>query len=184
MISIKEKQKNAFKELKATLGIENTMQTPRLVKVVLSTGVGSIRDKKKIALIEDRMNRISGQKVTLKGAKKSIASFKVRQGDPAGFQVTLRGERMINFLDKLVNIAFPRTRDFRGISRKSIDDIGNISIGIKEHTIFPEASDEEIKDIFGLGVTVVTTAQDKKAALTYFEYLGFPFAKAEVAKKK
>ncbi len=184
MISIKEKQKNAFKELKTALGIENPMQTPRLVKVVLSTGVGSIKDKKKIALIEDRMVRIAGQKVSLKGAKKSIASFKVRQGDPAGFQVTLRGERMNNFLDKLLNIAFPRTRDFRGISRKSIDDIGNISIGIKEHTIFPETSDEEIKDIFGLGVTVVTTAKDKKSAQAFFEYLGFPFSKVEVSKKK
>ncbi len=183
MKGIKEKQKHTFKEIKTALGIENAMQSPKLVKVVLSIGIGSVKDKKRIALIEDRLTRIAGQKVSIKSAKKSIASFKVREGDPAGYQVTLRGERMHSFLDKLLNIAFPRTRDFRGISRNSVDAIGNITIGIKEHTIFPETSDEDVKDIFGLGITVVTTAKDKKSAIAFFEYLGFPFSKMEVAKK-
>ncbi len=179
----KEKQKVTFATMKDTLKISNPMQAPRLEKVVISCGVGSIKDKKKIALVEDRLCRITGQKVTLKGAKKSIASFKVRQGDPAGFQVTLRGERMNNFIDKLVHIAFPRTRDFRGISRGAVDEMGNITIGIKEHTIFPETSDEDIKDVFGLGITIVTTATTKAEALAYFEYLGIPFVKVATAKK-
>ena len=118
-----------------------------------------------------------------KGAKKSIAAFKVRQGDAVGYQVTLRGDRMINFLNKLLHIALPRTKDFRGISRKAIDDVGNITIGIPEHTIFPETSDEELKDVFGLGATIVTTSESRKAAEVFFEYLGVPFSKVELEKK-
>lgn len=181
--TIKEKQKKTFDSLKEALSLENVMQTPKLVKAVLTVGVGSVKDKKKLALIEDRLVRIAGQKVSLKTAKKSIASFKVRQGDPAGYQVTLRGERMHSFLDKLVNISLPRTRDFRGVNRNAVDAMGNITIGIKEHTIFPETTDEDIKDIFGLGITIVTTAKDKKSAQAFFEYIGIPFAKAVAGKK-
>lgn len=183
MISIKEKQNKAFASLKGPLGIENVMQSPKITKVVLSAGVGSVKDKKKLELVSDRLTRISGQKVSTRGAKKSIAAFKVRQGDTVGYQVTLRGDRMFGFLDKLLNIALPRTRDFRGISRRAIDDIGNITIGIKEHSIFPETSDEELKDIFGLAITVVTTAKDKKSANAFFDYLGFPFKKEEDERK-
>lgn len=178
MKTIKEKQKEAYAALKGKMGYTNPMQTPRLVKVVVSAGVGSFKDKKKIEVVEDRLAKITGQKAAIRGAKKSIASYKTRTGDTVGEQVTLRGSRMQAFLDKLLNIALPRTKDFRGIGANAIDEIGNITIGIKEHTIFPEASDEDLRDVFGLGVTVVTTAKTKAEAKAYFDYLGFPFKKS------
>lgn len=183
MNGITEKQNKAFEALKEKLGLSNVMEIPKIVKVVISSGIGSVKDKKKIELIADRLNRITGQKVVVKGSKKSIAAFKVRQGDPVGYQVTLRGDRMINFLNKLLHVAFPRTKDFRGISKKAIDDMGNITIGIPEHTIFPETSDEELKDVFGFAVTIATTAKDRKTAEAYFEHLGLPFSKVELEKK-
>jgi large subunit ribosomal protein L5 len=170
----KELEKSAFKDLKGTFGYKNMHQAPHLVKVVISTGIGKIKDKKKVELIENRLSLITGQKAAVRGAKKSIASFKVRQGDPVGYQVTLRGARMYAFLDKLIHIAFPRTRDFRGLSAKAIDSIGNITLGIKEHTIFPETSDEELKDVFGLAITIVTSAKDEKQAEAFFRHIGLP----------
>ena len=184
MKTIKEKQKEAFTALKGKMGSSNTMQVPRLVKAVVSSGVGSFKDKKKIEVVEDRLAKITGQKPAKRGAKKSIASYKTRQGDTVGMQITLRGPRMYSFLDKLLNIALPRTKDFRGISARAIDEIGNITIGIHEHAIFPEASDEDLRDVFGLGITVVTTAKTAQEAKAYFEYLGFPFKKEEEASKK
>ncbi len=177
MKSIKEKQKEAFNSLKEKLGYTNPMQAPRLLKVVVSTGVGSFKDKKRFSIVEDRLAKITGQKAAPRGAKKSIASFKSREGDVVGYQVTLRGTRMYGFLDKLLNITLPRTKDFRGISADAIDEIGNITIGIKEHTIFPETSDEDLRDVFGFGITVVTTAKTKNEAKVFLEYLGFPFKK-------
>jgi large subunit ribosomal protein L5 len=174
MQNIAEKQQNAYTALKDTLKLENRMQTPRLQKVVISTGVGKIADPKKIELIQDRLARITGQKAAARGAKKSIASFKMRQGDVVGYQVTLRGARMRDFLDKLINVALPRMRDFRGLSPKAIDEIGNITLGITEHTIFPETSDEDQRDVFGLAVTIVTSAKTKEAAETFLRYLGVP----------
>ena len=182
MKSIKEKQKEAFKALKDVLGYKNVMQTPRLLKAVVSAGVGSFKDKKKIEVVQDRLAKITGQKAAIRGAKKSIATYKTRTGDTVGTQVTLRGPRMYAFLDKLLNIALPRTKDFRGISVKAIDEIGNITLGIPEHTIFPEAVDEDLRDVFGMGITVVTTAKTAKEAKAYFEYLGFPFKKEETKK--
>lgn len=179
MKTIKEKQKEAFTALKPTMGYTNVMQTPRLQKVVVSAGVGSFKDKKKIEIVQDRLAKITGQKVTIRGAKKSIATYKTRQGDTVGVQVTLRGPRMHAFLDRLLNIALPRTKDFRGISAHAIDEIGNITIGIKEHTIFPETQDEDLRDVFGFGITVVTTAKTVAEAKAYFDYLGFPFKREE-----
>lgn len=175
-MTIKEKQKKSFDHLKAEFGYKNVMQAPKLVKVVISCGTGSQKDKKKKELIGDRLNKIAGQKVSEKGAKKSIATFKVRQGDAVGYVATLRGERMYNFIEKLVHIALPRTKDFRGIKASAVDESA-LNIGIKEHTIFPETSDEDIKDVFGLAVTIVTTAKNKKENRAFFEALGFPFAK-------
>lgn len=183
MKKIKEKQADAYKLMKDTFGYTNVLEVPRLTKVVISCGIGSIKDKKKIELIADRLTKITGQKVATKGSKKSIAAFKVREGDPVGYQVTLRGQRMYDFLDRLINIALPRTRDFRGISRKSVDEMGNYTLGIRENTIFPETTDEELKDVFGLGVTVVTTSNDKKQTEKFLEILGFPFKKTEEVKK-
>lgn len=184
MKTLKEKQKDAYSALKEKMGYSNVMQIPRLQKAVVSVGVGSFKDKKKIEVVEDRLAKLTGQKPAKRGAKKSIATYKTRTGDTVGEQVTLRGPRMYAFLDKLLNIALPRTKDFRGISANAIDEIGNITIGIKEHTIFPEAVDEDLRDVFGLGITVVTTAKTAKEARAYFDYLGFPFKKEEEKAKK
>ena len=177
MIDVKEKQQSAFKALKSTFSYSNPLQAPRIVKVVVSTGIGKIADKKKVALIEDRLMKITGQKSAPRGAKKSIASFKLREGDVVGYQTTLRGKRMYDFLDRLIHVALPRTRDFRGLATSAIDAMGNYTIGIKEHTIFPETSDEEHKDIFGLAVTIVTTAKTKQEAETFLRHIGFPLQK-------
>ncbi|MEI6528311.1 MAG: 50S ribosomal protein L5 [bacterium] len=182
IITTKEKQEKTFEALKGKMGYKNIMQVPKLQKVVVNVGIGSLKDKKKIETITDRVVKITGQKPALRGAKKSIASFKVRQGDPVGLVVTLRGDRMMAFVDKMVLVAFPRTKDFRGILRKGIDEMGNYSIGIKENTIFPETADEELKDVFGMTITVNTTAKNKAEAAAFLEYLGFPF-KADDAKK-
>ena len=177
MKTMKEKLSATFESLKTVGGYANVMQTPRIVKVVVSTGTGKIQDKHRIALIQDRLAHITGQKVAPRGAKKSIASFKLREGDVIGYQATLRGPRMHAFLDRFIHVALPQTRDFRGIKISAIDDMGNISIGIKEHTIFPETSDEDTKDSFGLAITIVTTAKTKKEAEVLFRYIGLPLQK-------
>ena len=179
MKTVIEKSKTSFETLKGSFGYVNVMQAPRLVKVVISTGVGSQKDKKRLEFIANRLAKITGQKAATRGAKQSISNFKVRQGDTVGYQVTLRGQRMQDFLDRLLNVALPRTRDFRGISPRGIDEMGNYTLGIKEHTIFPETSDEDIKDVFGLAITVVTTSPNKAETKAYLEHLGFPFKKVE-----
>ncbi len=163
-----------FDALKSEFGYTNVMQTPKVSKIIVSTGVGSLKDKKKLELIIERLTRITGQAPAVRGAKKSIANFKSRVGDVAGYQVTLRGARMQSFLDKLIHIVLPRFKDFRGIKPSAIDEMGNISIGFKEHIAFPETSDEDTKDIFGLAVTIVTTAKSKKEAEAYLRHLGLP----------
>ncbi len=178
----KDKAKKTFTALKGDFGLINSMQAPKLVKVVLSVGIGSFKDPKKKELVPKRLAQITGQKPALRVARESIASFKLREGDPVGYQVTLRGARMNNFVDKLLNVALPRTKDFRGISLKAMDDMGNYTLGIKEHTIFPEVADEELKDVFGLAITIVTTAKNKKEAKAFFDHLGFPFKKEEEKK--
>ncbi len=181
MQTVKEKQEKAFEALKNDLGYENPMQTARIEKVVVNVGVGSFRDnKEKIEVVEDRLARITGQKPAPRGAKQAIAAFKTREGDRVGYQVILRGGMMYSFLDKLLNIALPRTKDFRGVSQDSVDDMGNYTLGIKEHTIFPETSDEEIRNVFGMAITIVTTSKEKKETLAYLKYLGFPFSEEDV----
>lgn len=177
MENIKEKQKKAFEALKGRFNYKNFFNCPRLIKVVISVGIGSVKDKKKVELIVNRLTKITGQKPAVRGAKKSIASFKVREGDPVGYQVTLRGAIMYGFLDKFLNVALPRTKDFRGLQNKSIDEMGGCTLGIKEHTIFPETADEELKDVFGLAITIVTTSKSKEETLAFLQYLGFPFKK-------
>lgn len=168
---------NLKTKTKKVSGYKNPMQAPKIQKVVVSVGVGSLKDKNKIKLIEDRLIKITGQKAAPRGAKISIANFKSREGDVVGYQVTLRGARMYDFLEKLIHIALPRTKDFRGISRDSADEMGNYTLGIKESTIFPECADEELKDVFGLAITIVTTAKSKTEAQAFLEHLGFPFKK-------
>lgn len=176
--------KDAFKSLHAKLDIKNPMQAPRLSKVVISNSFGSIKDKKKIELIADRLAKITGQKPALRVTKKAIATFKTRVGDPIGYQITLRGKRMHEFLDRLIHIALPRTKDFRGLSRDSVDDMGNYTLGVKEHTIFAETSDEDLKDVFGFAITIVTTSKDKKATLALLEHLGMPLKREGVQDKR
>jgi large subunit ribosomal protein L5 len=177
MKSIKEIQKDAYKTLKEKFGYKNVMQSPKLVKVVLSSGTGKVTDKKRKEYIGDKLTKIAGQKSAVRAAKKSISTFKVRQGDNIGFQVTLRGEKMFAFLDKLIHVALPRTKDFRGLKSASIDGMGNVTFGIKEHTIFPECADEDIKDTFSFAFTVVVTSKKREETKTFLELLGFPFSK-------
>ncbi len=181
-VTLKEKQKKVYEVMKPSFGYKNLMETPRISKIVVSSGVGSIKDKKKIELVAKRLETITGQKAAKRGAKKSVAGFKVREGDVVGYQVTLRGARMYGFLEKLLNVALPRTRDFRGISANGIDQMGNYSLGIKENTIFPETADEELKDVFGLSITIVTTSNNKAETKAFLTELGFPFKKEEAKK--
>lgn len=160
--------------MKGDFNYSSPMQAPRVTKIIVSTGIGSVNDKKKRELILDRLTKLTGQKPAPRSTTKSIASFKTRRGDLAGYMVTLRGARMQSFLDKLIHIVFPRVRDFRGLSAKAIDEMGNITIGFKEHTVFPETADEEAKDIFGLAVTITTTAKNKKEAEAFLRHLGIP----------
>jgi len=175
--TIYELNKGSFEAMKGKFNWKNPMQAPKLLKVVVSTGIGSLKDKKKIDLIVDRLAKITGQKPAMRGAKKSIASFKVRTGDPVGLQVTLRGKRMYDFIDRFVHISLPRTKDFRGISRTAIDEMGNYTLGVKEHTIFAETADEDLRDVFGMGITIVTSSKNKDETIAFLEYLGFPFKK-------
>jgi large subunit ribosomal protein L5 len=183
-LTVKEKEVKAFDKMKDAFHYKNLMAAPKLKKLVINVGTGTMmkKDAKKNDMISDRLAKIAGQKPVKKGAKQSISSFKIRQGDPVGVVVTLRGKRMYAFLEKLVNVALPRTKDFRGINRSTVDSIGNLTMGIKEHTIFPETADEDIKDVFGLSITLVSTAKTKKEGMAFFELLGIPFKKEEPAR--
>ena len=175
---IQEQQKTAFDALKTDFKWTNVMQTPKVEKVVISVGVGKMtKDKGKVELVANRLAKITGQKPASRGAKKSIATYKTRIGDKIGYQITLRGKRAEDFLNRLVHIALPRTKDFKGIGTSGIDEMGNYSLGIKEHIVFPETADEEIKDVFGMAATVVTTAKNREEAKAYLTHLGFPFKK-------
>ena len=167
-------QRKVFDALKGDLHYENVMQAPKVLKLVVSTGTGNAKDQKRRDLIIDRLTRITGQAPSARRAKKSIATFKVRQGDIVGYQVTLRGARCQSFFDKLIHIVLPRMKDFRGIKASAIDEMGNITIGIKEHTVFPETADEDSKDMFGVAVTIVTSAKTKAEAEKFLRYLGVP----------
>lgn len=179
-LSVKEKQKLSFEKLAKEFGYKNALAAPHLVKVTVSVATGSAmkKDKKRNDIVMDRIAKITGQKPSIRTAKQAVASFKTRIGDPIGVAVTLRGARMFGFLDKVLNVALPRTKDFRGLNKTSVDAIGNMTFGIKEQTVFPEIKDEELKDVFGMAVTMVTTAKTKEEATRFFELLGVPFKKA------
>jgi large subunit ribosomal protein L5 len=175
---VQDQEKKAFESLKQKFEWQNPMQAPRLQKVIVSVGVGKMaKEKGKLELVADRLAKITGQKAAPRGAKKSIATFKTRVGDTVGYQVTLRGKRMRDFLNRLIHVALPRTKDFKGLSPDAIDEMGNATFGLKEHTVFPETADEELKDVFGMAVTVVTTAKNKEEARSFLHHLGFPFKK-------
>lgn len=176
---VKERIASAFDGMKSEFKYKNKLEAPRLQKITISVATGRAmkQDKKKNEFVIGRLTKIAGQKPVERQAKKSIASFKTRIGDKIGVAVTLRGARMYGFLEKLLDVSLPRTKDFRGLKKSSVDEMGNLTFGIKEHTIFPEIHDEELKDIFGMAITLTTTAKNKKEATSFFEILGIPFKK-------
>jgi large subunit ribosomal protein L5 len=165
-------------ELKEKLGLKNTMQVPRILKITVNMGVGeAVADKKVMDAATADMAKITGQKPAVTKAKKSVATFKVRDGQAIGCKVTLRGDRMYEFLDRLVSIAIPRIRDFRGISTRSFDGRGNYSLGVKEQIIFPEIQYDQIDQIRGMDITISTSAHDDKHGRALLEAFNFPFRK-------
>jgi len=178
MARLKDKYLVLKSELQSELEIKNVMDVPALEKIVISVGAGfAMKDNKLIKNIEDTITTIAGQKASTIIAKKSVAGFKVREGMPVGVRVTLRGEKMYNFLDRLVSIALPRVKDFRGVPRNGFDGRGNYNFGLQEQLIFPEISYDSIMQIHGMNITVVTTANSDKEAFTLLEKMGMPFSK-------
>lgn len=175
-MTLKEKyQKQIIPALKEKFGYKNNLETPRLVKVVVNIGVGKYReDNAALQDIENDLTLICGQKAVKTFAKKAISAFKTRKGSHVGFKVTLRGNRMYDFTSRLVNLALPRTRDFRGLDPKAIDQAGNLSVAIKEHIVFPEISHENVRLIFGLEAVFVSSAKTREEALEFFRLFGFP----------
>ena len=182
MLHLEEKyKKEVVPAMMKEFGYKNRLAVPKIVKVVVNCGFGKLivglakNEQRKIQehIFRD-MALITGQKPSLRKARKSIAGFHLRKGMPIGAKVTLRKKRMYDFLERLIYIALPRSRDFQGLSQNSVDDSGNMTIGIKEHTVFPEISIEKEKAIFGVSITILTTAKTKKEGLTLLKLLGFP----------
>ena len=156
----------------------SVMQVPKLDKIVINTGLGDIKDNQKsMQIVENELKQITGQKPVYRKATKSVANFKLREGMTVGLKVTLRGRRMYDFYDKLVSIALPRVRDFRGVSAKSFDGRGNYALGLKEQLIFPEITYDQVEKIRGMDVCIVTTAQTDEEARELLRALGMPFKK-------
>jgi len=185
MIHLKEKyKKEVIPKMKEKFGYKNDMAVPMIEKAVVNVGFGrqmagkSSDEKRKIySFILEDLALITGQKSVLRNAKKSISGFKIREGMPLGGIYTLRKKKMYDFLERLIHIALPRSRDFDGIDPKSVDRSGNLTVGIREHIIFPEVSPEKAKQIFGFEVTIVTTAKTKEEGLELLKLLGFPIKK-------
>jgi large subunit ribosomal protein L5 len=165
-------------ELMKQLGLANVMQVPRITRITVNMGVGeAVADKKAIEGAIKDLTALTGQKPLTTRARKSIASFKLREGVPVGAKVTLRGARMYEFLDRLISVAMPRIRDFRGVSARSFDGRGNYSFGVKEQIIFPEIAYDQIDAIRGMDITITTTAEDDAAGRALLEAFNFPFRK-------
>ncbi len=177
MTALKEKYADEVsREMMQKFNYENIHQVPRLEKVVINMGVGEAKENPKIldAAVRD-LSTITGQRPVITKAKKSVASFKLREGMSIGCKLTLRGERMYHFLDKLINVALPRVRDFRGVSPKAFDGRGNYTLGIKEQLIFPEVNYDDIEKVMGMDVTIVTTAETDEEARELLRLMGMPF---------
>lgn len=179
-MTLKERyQKEVVPTLQKELNIKNVHAVPRLTKVIVSVGLSAgNKDPKTLETIERTLTRITGQKPVTTKAKKSIASFKIREGMVVGMMVTLRGQKMWDFLTRLTQVTFPRIRDFRGISDKQIDAKGNISIGFRENLAFPEIRPDEVERVHGLQITVSTTAGTREHGVKLFHTLGFPFTQS------
>ncbi|QQS58781.1 50S ribosomal protein L5 [Candidatus Peregrinibacteria bacterium] len=175
----KEYRQNIVPELQKKLGNRNIHAVPALQKITVSVGVGSyLKNEKTPASVVDGITRVTGQKPIIRNSTKSISNFKLREGMPVGVSVTLRKEKMYDFLERLVKIVFPRIRDFRGFSSRSFDGRGNYSLGIRDHLIFPEIPTDEIIRSFGVQVTFTTSAKNDKEAKLLLEAFGFPFQKS------
>ena len=176
---LKEKYRNEIKQtLQERFNYKSVMSVPRLEKIVLSQGMGeAVADKKLIDNAAADLSRIAGQKAITTISKKDISNFKLRKGMPIGTKVTLRGDRMYDFLDRLLSVALPRTRDFRGINPKGFDGRGNFNLGIKEHIIFPEIDIDKVNRILGMDITFVTSAESDEEAKALLDAFGFPFIK-------
>ncbi len=176
MLTAKEKYfKKAIPAMKEKFGYGNNLAVPRIEKVIVNVGTGKIsKEADRVEEIIKSLSEIAGQRPIKTKARKAISGFKIRQGLEIGAKVTLRGKRMWQFIDRLINAALPRIRDFQGIEAKSIDEKGNLNIGIKEHIVFPEIAPEKVKNIFSLQVTVVTNAKSREEGKELFKLLGFP----------
>lgn len=176
-MTLKERyQKDIVPQLMRDLGYQNPMSVPRVQKIVLNVGMGAAQSDPKLAeAVERSLTRISGQRPVRTLARKSIASFKIRQGMPIGMATTLRGTRMWDFLEKLIRVSLPRVRDFRGIAPSAVDGRGNLSIGFREHVVFPEIKIDEVEKVHGIQVTVVSNAGNRAAGAALFTALGVPF---------
>ncbi|PEQ11975.1 50S ribosomal protein L5 [Novosphingobium sp. PC22D] len=173
------------KAMTEKFGYANPMQVPRIEKITLNMGVGEAsQDKKKVQTAAEEMEMIAGQKPVITRARKSIAQFKLREGMPIGCKVTLRRERMYEFLDRLITIAMPRIRDFRGLNPKSFDGRGNYAMGLKEQIIFPEISYDKIEKVRGMDIIVTTTAKTDEEARELLRLFGFPFPAEEAEQKE
>ncbi len=171
-------REQVLSRLQRDLGIENPMEVPRITKITVNMGVGeAVADKKVMDAAVGDLARITGQKPLVTKSRKAIASFKIRAGLAIGCKVTLRGARMYEFLDRLINIAMPRIRDFRGVSPRSFDGRGNYSLGVKEQIIFPEIQYDQIDQIRGMDITITTTARDNRQGRALLEAFNFPFRK-------
>ena len=176
--------KQIIENLQKQFSMKNKFMVPKITKVVLNMGLGSdATDKKKIQNCIEDMSLISGQLPVVTRFKKSISNFKTRKGATAGVKVTLRKNRMYEFIDRLVNIALPRIKDFQGLNHTGLDNFGNYSIGIKEHIIFPEINFDKVDRIRGMDITIVTNGKDKKHTLALLEAMNFPFNKKNIKKK-
>ncbi|RMH46514.1 MAG: 50S ribosomal protein L5 [Alphaproteobacteria bacterium] len=163
--------------LKEEFGYKNDMQIPRLEKIVLNMGVGeAVKDSKKVKAAQEQLTAIAGQHAVITRAKKSIAGFRVREGMPLGTKVTLRGDRMYEFLDRLINIALPRVRDFRGVKPTSFDGRGNYAMGLKEHIVFPEIDFDKVDEVRGLDIIICTTAKTDAEAKALLKHFNMPFS--------
>lgn len=173
-----EYNKNIRKELMKEYGYSNTMEVPTLKKIVINVGAGAaLKESDALEDIVNMITLIAGQKPVVNKARKAVSSFKVREGMEIGVSATLRGNRMWEFFDKLVNVVFPRTKDFRGLDISAFDGSGNYSIGIEDHTVFPEIDANNIRRVRSLQVTIVTNAKDDKSAKSLLDKFGFPFKK-------
>jgi len=178
---LKEQYENEIRpQLKDELGLSSIMQVPRIEKITLNMGVGEAKtDAKQLDAAMDELTIIAGQRPQIRKATKSVAQFKIREGMPIGAKVTLRGTRMYDFLDRLVSIALPRIRDFRGLNPRSFDGRGNYSLGVREQIIFPEIDYDAIQQVRGLDVTITTSAKTDVEARALLQALGLPFASAD-----